>query len=149
MNLRTDVASGRGLLSTLSEYLEEFGKQAKIPVELVVGDGAPANFPSALEVQLVRIVQEALTNVRKHARATMAWVRLEADADEAVVIVEDNGEGFSAKELVGQERQHFGLQTMQERAESVGGALAVESAPGTGTRVIIRIPLANGGAEAG
>ncbi len=140
LSLRTSISSSGGLLPTLAEYLSDFEKQAKIPVELVVENGVPARFPSAVEVQLVRIVQEALTNVRKHSRATMAWVRIEGDANGTRVMVEDNGRGFFVQAVAGQDRQHFGLQTMRERAESVGCELLIDSDPGKGTKVIVRLP---------
>ena len=93
------------------------------------------------EVQLVRIVQEALHNIRKHAGARIASVRLRRDGEAIVLVVEDDGAGFDPAAPAPDARRHFGLATMRERAESLGGALTLDSVPGVGTRVTVRIPL--------
>jgi signal transduction histidine kinase len=88
-------------------------------------------------VQLVRIVQGALANVRRHAHATNLWVSFSREAEDLCVTLADDGVGFCP----GAVRADIGLQTMRERSESVGGSLTIESAPGEGTRVRVRIPL--------
>jgi signal transduction histidine kinase len=90
----------------------------------------------------MRVVQEALTNVRKHSKASAVQVKFEPNGnDELRVIIADDGQGFEMDRprLTGWPR--FGLQTMRERAEAVGGALKIDSAAGKGTRVEIRVPL--------
>jgi signal transduction histidine kinase len=114
-----------------------------IPVEIDVPLGAErSKLPPSVEIQLMRVVQEALTNVRKHSKATSVQVKFEPNGDnELRVIIADDGQGFelARPRLTGWPR--FGLQTMRERAEAVGGALKIDSAVGKGTRVEVRVPL--------
>jgi signal transduction histidine kinase len=88
-----------------------------------------------VELQLVRIVQEALSNVRKHARASTARVTIQERGGRITTTVQDDGVGFNAGATTRGEFPRFGLSTMRERAESVGGTLTIESAPGGGTAV--------------
>jgi nitrate/nitrite-specific signal transduction histidine kinase len=144
LGLRTGASIERkGLMSGLAEYLEDFTFQTGIQATLEVdGQRSIALAPSA-ETQLVRVIQEALTNVRKHSLASRAWVRIERDGDQAVVTIEDDGRGFdSTPRSEYQSPGHFGLEIMRERAESVGGSLEITSQPGHGTRVIVRMPCA-------
>ena len=90
-----------------------------------------------MEVALYRSVQEALHNVVKHSRAKHASVRLRIDSDAVAMEVVDDGEGFDPS---GSYPDHFGLQSMRERAESRGGGFQVESRPGEGTTVRVRVP---------
>jgi signal transduction histidine kinase len=136
--LRTFVSRGLGLVPTLTEYLHEFSAQNGIAVELGVAEGTFDPLPAACEVQAVRIIQEALANVRKHARAHRAHVRLQREGTWVRVSVEDDGMGWDLR--TGSDRLHFGLQTMRERAEAVGGRLEIDSAPGRGTRVVATLP---------
>ena len=96
---------------------------------------------SNAEVQVIRIVQEALANVRKHAGATQAWVRLSCHEAYVQAAIEDDGRGFDPALLKGNGRTHIGLQSMQERAASVGGGLHVDATPGRGTRVTAWLPI--------
>jgi nitrate/nitrite-specific signal transduction histidine kinase len=138
--LRTMVSRGLGLIPTLTEYLHEFSAQNGIGVELEVADGRPIHLSPASEVQLIRIIQEALTNVRKHAGAAHAWVRLHRQDPWVQVIIEDDGRGFDPATLASPDRLHFGLQTMRERAEGLGGKLEIDTAPGRGARVVATLP---------
>jgi signal transduction histidine kinase len=92
-------------------------------------------------VQLLRIVQEALTNVRKHARARAVRVGLSVTGGAAEAVVEDDGLGFDPSRVGTTQPAVFGLRFMRERAEEVGGTVCVDSRPGAGTRVVIRVPL--------
>lgn len=138
--LRTGHPHRAGLLSALAGYVRDFTTRTGVRAELA-GEtlGRVALAPEA-EAQLVRIVQEALTNVAKHAAATQVWVRVEARGDSVHVVVEDNGVGFEPGAKAGQDG-HYGLATMRERAESVGGHLEIDTAPGAGCRVHIAMPL--------
>jgi signal transduction histidine kinase len=138
--LRTMVSRGLGLIPTLTEYLHEFSAQNGIGVELEVADGRPIHLSPASEVQLIRIIQEALANIRKHAGAPHAWVRLQRQDSWVRVTIEDGGRGFDPATLVSRDRLHFGLQTMRERAEGLGGKLEIDTAPGRGTRVVATLP---------
>jgi signal transduction histidine kinase len=143
LGLRTTVTPGTGLIPTLAEYLDKFSQQSGINARLVIGDDVEMKFAPVVEIQLLRIVQEALANVRKHSGASRAWVRFEADEAGAVITVEDDGQGFDPSRIWQDRQEHFGLQTMRERVESVGGELGFDSQSGQGTRVVIRVPLAS------
>jgi signal transduction histidine kinase len=93
------------------------------------------------EVQLLRIIQEALTNVRKHAAATTAEVQLHVDGGWVEARILDNGAGFEPDDLAPRAAPRFGLSTMRERAEAIGGSLEIVSSPGEGTQIIARVPL--------
>ncbi|MBI4277689.1 MAG: HAMP domain-containing protein [Armatimonadetes bacterium] len=139
--LRTMVSRGLGLIPAVTEYLHEFSERSGIPVRLVVQDDAATHFSPEVETQLIRIVQEALNNVGRHARAREAVVRFGPDDGMAHIVVEDDGVGFDPAATAPPGGRHFGLATMRERAESVGGTLHVHSTPGQGTRVEVRLPL--------
>lgn len=139
LGLKSTVSGGRGLLSTLQEYVRTYSLQNRIRAELVVEsqmEAVPLS-PTA-EVQLLRIVQEALTNVRKHAAASRTWVRMGIEDHQFKVTIADNGRGFRPAASDG---LHFGLQTMKERAQSVGGTVTFLSQPGQGTQVVALFPL--------
>ena len=87
------------------------------------------------EVQILRIVQESLTNVRKHAETTEVFVNFSEDNGELKIEVKDNGKGFNPLAIKRGEWPHLGPQTMQERAEAIGGHFEVQSATGRGTTV--------------
>ncbi|MBI2942016.1 MAG: GAF domain-containing protein [Chloroflexi bacterium] len=141
LGLRTTLGPERGFLTALREYLEGFEQQSGIPVELQVPETATEPRPPfAAELQLLRIVQEALANVRKHAQASRAVVRFTPTAAALWLVIEDDGQGFDPARLTPEGRPRFGLQTMRERAEAIGGTFAVESEASAGTRVVIAIP---------
>ncbi len=142
LGLRTSLGGERGFVDTLRDYLERWQGQSDVAVRLVTEPAAgfaPRLAPNA-EVQLLRIVQEALANVRKHAAARQAEVRL-TQADGCLeAVVEDDGTGFDPGALGRTALPRFGLATMRERAEAVGGSFSVASTPGDGTRVTVRVP---------
>jgi two-component system nitrate/nitrite sensor histidine kinase NarX len=92
------------------------------------------------EVQIIRVIQEALTNVRKHAAASSAVVRVSSEEAAVFFEIEDDGRGFDLARSLLDRDSRFGLQTMRERMELIGGTLSVDSAPGRGTRLVARVP---------
>jgi signal transduction histidine kinase len=138
--LRTMVSKRLGLIPSLTEYLHEFSELRQIPVDLKADGLKLIRLLPQVEIQLVRIIHEALTNVYKHAEAKKAVVRFDPDGEFVKVTIEDDGKGFQMEEVIGK-RLHFGLQTMRERVEGVGGKFAVETAPGRGARVIVHLPF--------
>jgi nitrate/nitrite-specific signal transduction histidine kinase len=144
--LRTSVGQGRPLKDALDEYLQRWKEQSEIDVHLTV-DSHPAlaGLPPSAELQLLRIIQEALANVRKHAGAQHVDILVRnIDHTTLETVIADDGHGFDPAYVrpEGDLQPHFGLSTMRERAESVGGRLEVISAPGEGTRVVVRVPYA-------
>jgi signal transduction histidine kinase len=124
LSLRTTLSGQAGLVSALRQYVDEFGVQTGIQAAVVSDFNAEPSLSPLAEAQLMRIAQEALTNVRKHAHARQVEIRLRLTPQRLYVTVADDGHGFCVP-AVGQ--GHFGLQTMRERAESVGGQLTVNS----------------------
>jgi signal transduction histidine kinase len=94
-----------------------------------------------METALYRIVQEAVTNVVRHARATRVDVFFERSEDRVAVMIEDNGVGFEPDRVLG--GSHFGLLGIQERAEALGGVLTVESKPGAGATILVEVANAD------
>jgi signal transduction histidine kinase len=114
------------------------GLQADVEIDL-----GGRTLPPAVETTLFRVLQEATTNVLRHADATRVGVVLEAKGDQVRLIVEDNGKGFQPDDakLPSTAKRRFGLFGMRERLALVHGELDVESAPECGTTLFIRIPL--------
>jgi signal transduction histidine kinase len=148
LGLRTSLGPQRSLLQALEEYLASWREQSGIQAELGLepADAQLAGLTPTAELQLLRIVQEALANVRKHADATCVSIRIRQTPEAIETTIDDNGRGFVQDLPDGRGRwenaagPHFGLATMRERVESVGGQLEVRSAPGEGTRIAVRIP---------
>lgn len=147
LGLRTVVHKELGLIPTLAEYLREFSQQSGIAMELQDGDARVTRFSPEAEVQLLRVIQEALTNVRKHAAARHARVTFAFDGDTGVVTIADDGVGFNAESMSGDNARRFGLRIMRERAEGLGGSLEIRSTPGQGTQVVAAIPLMKQGCK--
>ena len=104
--------------------------------------------PPLAKIALYRVLQEALSNIRRHAGVAEAAVRMWMDerGERAVCLeIADRGRGFSPPPLVGPEateqHEHIGLRGMRDRAAMLGGTLTVDSRPGAGTRVVVRVPL--------
>ncbi|MBI3998902.1 MAG: GAF domain-containing protein [Armatimonadetes bacterium] len=141
LGLRTTLGPEHDFLTALRGYLEGFEQQSGIAVELqVLADESALRLPFGAEIQLLRIVQEALANVRKHARASRATVRLATVDGTVRLVVEDDGQGFDPTRLTPEGWPRFGLQTMRERAEAIGGTFLVESRAATGALVTITVP---------
>lgn len=137
--LRSMVSRSLGLIPTLTEYLHDWSRQTGITVDLEVGAEEGIKLPPVVEVQLIGIIQEAMANIRKHAGARRVLVGIERDPEVARVSIDDDGAGFDP--LAVEDRRSFGIETMRERAEAVGGKLALRSRPGQGTRVEVELPL--------
>ena len=139
--LRMAASKEEGFIPSILTYLRELEAQSGIDAELVIDGESTGRLSPATELQLIRIIQEALTNVRKHTGASKVWVRIERVGEEAKITIEDNGQGFDPDTLDEETVRHFGLPFMRERAESVGGTLEMETKPGEGTKVIVKVPL--------
>lgn len=131
--LRMPLLDDLGLKEALQRYLEEYGKSG-LQVEARL-DLPP--LPKEKEVALFRVVQEALTNVLRHAHAQRVRVELWRDGDRLFGVVEDDGMGFDPEKTP----PSVGLLGMQERVQSLGGSLHLRSCPGHGTRVEFGVPL--------
>ncbi len=141
--LSVKASSRQSLFRSLEQYLERFGPANGLAVELIVPDDLREGALSpVVESHLTRIIQEALVNIRKHARASVVKMAFSSLGDGWIeVVVEDDGRGFDLGEVAALGAGMFGLQIMQERAQEVGASVQVSSVPGRGTRVIIRAPM--------
>lgn len=141
LGLRLSSQITNGLVPTLSEYVAQFSRLSQLPVELVITpEAAGLKLDPETEVQALRILQEALSNIRKHAAAGQAQVVLDRLEQTFHMSIADDGQGFDLRLPDTDRQHHFGLTVMRERAESVGGSFAVDSAPGAGTRLSVRLP---------
>jgi PAS domain S-box-containing protein len=134
--LRPESLEMEGLVAALTKQTASLHARHHIEVQTAFGD--EPRLPLAAKEALYRIAQEALNNIVKHARASRVEVRLELADGSVRLEIGDNGEGFDPQ---GEFPGHLGLRSMRERAEKAGGTLAVESTPGQGTRILIRIPV--------
>ena len=142
LDLRAAPSEQRPFFAALGRYLDGFCQNYGVQTELVVAPGLEEGaFGPEAQSQLFRIVQEALTNARRHGGARSVAVRLEAGDGLARVVVQDDGTGFDPAGLALVDDERFGLQFMRERAEELGGRVEVGSGPGRGTRVLVEIPL--------
>jgi len=149
--LRPSVLDDLGLPDALRRYANDYSAQHGLHVDLqIVGDPA-VRVPNALETCLYRIAQEALTNAARHARAKHVSLILTLRPEVVSLIVEDDGVGFAATEVVGQvspDGKGLGIYGMQERATLVGGTVQIESSPGNGTSVFVKCPIIPEGGSA-
>jgi two-component system sensor histidine kinase DegS len=124
-----------GVAAALAERAAQLEERHGIVVEVSV-DGIDDRLTPTQRSSVLRIVQEALQNVRKHAAASKVAIGLEGD----LIVIEDNGRGFDLMRLASGKSRNFGLQFMRERAELFGGQLQIESRQGEGTRILLRLP---------
>ncbi|MFQ5913699.1 MAG: GAF domain-containing sensor histidine kinase [Nitrospinota bacterium] len=141
LGLRSMTSRSHGLVPTLVEYIGNFEDRTAIAVDLkVVGEETP-RLPPGTEIQLIRIIQEALANVRKHAATKHASVTFSVEGQLAKILVQDEGVGFDLEAQGHPPKYSFGLETMRERVEAIGGTFAITTAPGQGTTVEVKLPL--------
>ena len=139
LGLRESSRVDRALMESLRAYLEKYERQSGIPTSLDTEGAEDIVLPSRYQVQILRVVQEALTNVRKHSGASKAVVRVRDDSVLTTFVIEDDGHGFDVA-TVPFTRDGFGLHSMRERMELLGGTLTLDSEPGRGTRVVAAVP---------
>ncbi|MCG8456000.1 MAG: GAF domain-containing sensor histidine kinase, partial [Holophagales bacterium] len=138
--LRPPTLDRLGLDTALQQLAEEYSERTGLRVELSLAS-MPERLPAAVETSFFRIAQEALTNVVSHAEASRARLCLEADVEQIVLTIDDDGRGFSLETIT----PGLGLLGMQERVDMLGGDFRVESDAGRGTR--IRVVLAQSTSE--
>jgi PAS domain S-box-containing protein len=147
LELRPTALDDHGLQSALSNYADGWAERSGIEVDFHGLGLDGTRLPSPVETALYRVVQEALTNVLKHAAARRVSVVLQRTQGQVTVVIEDDGRGFDADSTMGTDERRLGLLGMRERVALLGGDLTVDSAEGRGTTVIARVPLAVGDGE--
>ncbi|HEU4572383.1 MAG TPA: GAF domain-containing sensor histidine kinase [Candidatus Limnocylindrales bacterium] len=136
--LRPELLDRATLVESLRALADELRAHAVVEVETVLDPAAARAIDPERQAEVLHVAREALSNVARHSEATRATVELRSDGREMILVIADNGRGFDpSAERSG---RHQGLRNMRGRVESIGGRLLVESAAGTGTRIIVRVP---------
>ncbi len=140
IGLRVDVNQEGRLIDSINRYIREFNKLSSVHVSLNVEGVCPL---VKLEDQLhiIRIVQETLTNVRRHAEATHADVTIIFSNEELTITISDNGQGFDKEEVNSESILHQGMRIMNQRANALGGQLNIQTQKGQGTTTYLKLPL--------
>ena len=141
-NLRPRILDDLGLLPALEWIAEDLVRNHGIDTQVEV-EGTERSLPEEVQLLLFRIAQEALSNIRRHAEASRAWIAMEFGDDKTVLIVRDNGKGFELPERIGDlaGSGKLGLAGMQERAQLIGGTLRLQSELGKGTTITVEVPI--------
>ena len=142
LSLRSGAPLKSSLLSALEQHLAAYQVHYGICTELILApDLAEEDFAPEVGVQLLRAIQEALTNAHRHAKAQKVRVTLTRQGNQASIVVADDGRGFDQQALPASGEEHFGLGFMRERMAQIGGSLTVCSAVGSGTQVKLQVPI--------
>ena len=143
VRLRPKALDDFGLEAALATYAEEWSRQSGIRIDVHARQEAE-RLPGATESAIYRVVQEALTNIARHSGATHASIVLERRDGKLIAVVEDNGRGFDPEnDARAADAPGLGLLGIQERVALLGGTVAIESAPGSGTSLYVRVPIAS------
>ena len=140
--MRPSILDDYGLESALARHIEEVSKNAGLQIDFQFSspDGLQ-RLPSRIEVPLFRIAQEAITNIIRHSKATHGSVVILRQVHEITMLIEDDGTGFDVAMVREKGDQCLGVMGMRERVNLLGGSFVIESAPGEGTTIRVRIPL--------
>jgi len=131
----------RGLIPSIEQAVERFRRNSDIRAFLQL-EWDDTRLPAEIEMQVLRIVQESLANIRKHSQANAVRVLMRTSKDnQCMVMIEDDGIGIQDKVMQGGPGEHLGLNILHERAARIGGDLKIESEPGEGTRVTLSFPM--------
>jgi len=133
-----------GLVVALERYVQDYARRFPLKVDFQSVNLDGQRLPAQTEIALYRIVQEAMTNVVRHAQARSVSILIERRGASIVAIVEDDGKGLDMNALAQRPERSLGLLGMHERVALLGGRLTIESAPGEGTTVFVEIPMPEG-----
>ena len=140
-DLRPTTLEDLGLVAALQFLVSDLSQKDHIEVTLSI-DGTAEDVAPEMEVAIYRIIQEALTNIRKHARASHVLIQAQFQPEQILITVQDNGVGFEVPEEMAElaSRGSFGLMGLRERAQLFDGQVSINSKPGEGTRVQVILP---------
>jgi two-component system nitrate/nitrite sensor histidine kinase NarX len=142
IGLRVDVSQEGNLIDTIKSYIKEFNELSNIDVSLAV-EGTCPHVKVEKQLHIIRIIQESLTNVRRHAEATSVDVNIIFTSDEMIITILDNGKGFNKDEMSASSFLHQGMRIMNQRANALGGKLDIQTEKGNGTTISLKLPLGN------
>lgn len=148
LNLQSGISADQNFVAALESHLEKFSKFSDICTKLEIPSPSyTPNLAPHAEAQLMRIIQEALTNVRKHSEARQATITISECPREVLTIIADDGHGFAPNTLPTPNGHHVGLQIMQERAADIGGSVEICSTHNRGTEIIVVLPKRRNGTD--
>ncbi len=141
--LRPPTLDERGLVETLREYCKDFSERNGITIDLSSSGMKDVRLDFETEINLFRMAQEALTNVKKHSGASRVRIRVQAAPPNITLNVEDDGRGFDVRKETARKSAHrkMGLIGIEQRAMLLGGRLSIESDRNKGSRISVKIPL--------
>ncbi len=141
--LRPLILETQGLTPALQQYVQKLAETDPTPIHLEIEPGVDDLLTREAQGACFYIIEEALTNARKHAKATDLWIRLYRRGSNVIAEVEDNGKGFDVSKVEEKyaERSSLGMMNLRERAALVGGKTVIQSTPGKGTKVSVSIPI--------
>jgi signal transduction histidine kinase len=140
-DLRPASLDHLGLDAALRQYAREAAAKYGLAVHFKARGFTDERLPTVIETALYRVVQEAMTNVARHAAANRVDILVERRGERVMVMIEDDGVGFDPLQV--QLHDHFGMLGMKERAEALGGHLTLESSPGAGTTIVVEVASAD------
>jgi PAS domain S-box-containing protein len=141
-DLRPPSLDQLGLVRTVFEYCEDFAEKNNVSVDFYSAGIDDLSLDFDIEINLYRIIQEGLNNIKKHADASHVTIRLVASFPNIIVRIEDDGKGFDMKERLARawHEKHMGLSGMEERVSLLQGKMGIESRPMQGTKILIEVP---------
>jgi signal transduction histidine kinase len=136
------VLDDMGLVQTIFQYCEEFSERTGLEIEFSCAGLEATELDSDTEINVYRLIQEGLNNIKKHAEARRAAVKLVRAFPNIILRIEDDGRGFDvhARRMASPNEKRMGLQSMEERVHLLQGKMEIQSRPMQGTKIIIRIP---------
>jgi signal transduction histidine kinase len=142
-DLRPPILDQLGLVRAVFHYCEEFSETVSIPVDFHSAGIDQLDLNLDIKINLYRLIQEAMNNIRKHAGATLVRINMVASFPNILIRITDNGKGFDIKKHKNFELnpKHMGLRSMEERVSLLKGTMDIQSKPGSGTRILIEIPF--------
>lgn len=140
-----------GIAQSISEYCDDFAEKTGLKVNFNAAGMDAFQLNDNININLFRLVQEGLNNIRKHADAAQSTVKLISAYPNIILSIEDDGKGFDVEERLAtmNHKKRMGLQSMQERAMLLGGKIAIQSQPGKGTKIVVKVPCANTESDTG
>jgi two-component system NarL family sensor kinase len=131
-----------GLVHTAYQYCEEFSEKHKIDIDFIAAGLEDLKIPPITEINLYRLIQEALWNIQKHSGATKVTVKLVASFPNIILRIEDDGLGFNVRKRLAEasKEKRMGLRSMKERVGLLNGRLKIQSRPKEGTKIFIEVP---------
>jgi signal transduction histidine kinase len=141
--LRLPGLEEMGLVKALESYCEEASENGKTKVDFQSAGMSVIDLNGNMEIQIYRLIQEGLNNIRKHADADHATIRLLGSSPNIILRIEDNGRGFDVKaqEILSAATKRMGIRSMQERVNLLQGQMTIQSQPMKGTKIFIKIPM--------